>query len=629
VTINGYNSIANNGMLYEPASTFHFSDTLSKSVGRHSIKVGAQADHYSIDNYQPNGVVGSFTFNGKQTGNPFADFLFGTMANSSVQVQNAFVSSRAWSYSFFFQDDFKLTSKLTLNLGLRYQYDQSFHETHHGDAYFNPFTAQWEQFGVNGTPDTTLDPSKLQFEPRIGLAWNPIGGFVLRAGYGIMHPGFVGHGRAGDGQPGPNLLATSTLTAGTQWDSPLPGVVSPSPSAITAPIPVNTNVAFQSWAPRKQTPAYTQLWNLTIEKQFGSKTVAQIGYVGSKGTHLPINYAYNICQQTPASTALEPNPFNFVGPASSPYCPVAAAAVNAGAGFDAVYCCLTINPGWWGLSSSIYHSLQAQFDHRFSHGFSMLANFTWSKLIDDSSSDWGGFWSLDVLGQDFYNRKAERSVSAGDVPERFTIAPIVELPFGPGKKWLNSGVGSEVLGGWRVATIYTISAGTPFGITDNAYGFCNGAGVLEDRPMMIGNPASISGSRRSPSLWFNNQAFDFSGTCAGPGLVSLTPSPDTSKAFGNAPRFFSKVRNPGVDNLDFSLQKDFKIPVGEQTRFTFSADFFNLPNHAQFAEPDADPTTGYHPADPSMGKRGTGFGTIGSTSSLPNRIIQLGLHLYF
>jgi len=629
VTIDGYSSIANGGMLYEPASTFHFSDTLSKSVGRHSIKMGGQADHYSIDNYQPNGVVGSFSFHGKETGNPFADFLFGSMAKSSVQVQNAFVSSRAWSYSFFFQDDFKLTSKVTLNLGLRYQYDQSFHETHHGDAFFNPFTAQWEQFGVNGTPDTTLDPSKLQFEPRIGLAWNPVGGFVVRAGYGIMHPGFVGHGRAGDGQPGPNLLATSTFTAGTHWDSPLPGVVSPNPSAITAPILVNTNVSFQSWAPRKQTPASTQLWNLTIEKQFGSKTVAQIGYVGSKGTHLPINYAYNICQQTPASTAQEPNPFDFVGPTSSPYCPAAAAAVNAGAGFTAVYCCLTINPGWWGLSSSIYHSLQAQFDHRFSHGFSMLANFTWSKLIDDSSSDWGGFWSLDVLGQDFYNRKAERSVSAGDIPERFTLAPIVELPFGPGKKWLDRGIGSQVFGGWRVTAIYTISAGTPLGITDNSYGFCNGAGVLEDRPMMIGKPASISGSRRSPNLWFNNQAFDFSGTCPGANLVDSTGPYDVTKAFGNAPRFFSNVRNPGVDNLDFSAQKDFKIPVGEQTRLTFSADFFNLPNHAQFAEPNADPTTGYHPADSSMGQRGTGFGTIGSTSSLPNRIIQLGLHLYF
>lgn len=202
----------------------------------------------------------------------------------------------------------------------------------------------------------------------------------------------------------------------------------------------------------------------------------------------------------------------------------------------------------------------------------------------------------------------------------FILAPIVELPFGPGKPWLNNGVGGVILGGWRVSAIYTISAGTPFGITDNSYGFCNGAGVLEDRPMLIGNPGSISGSRRSPNLWFNNQAFDFAGTCPGSGLVNSTGSGEVTKAFGDAPRFFSGVSNPGVDNLDFSLQKDFKIPVGEQTRIVFSADFFNLPNHAQFAEPNGDPTTGYHPADPSAGQRGTGFGTIGSTSSLPNRL---------
>lgn len=131
-------------MLYEPAFTLHFGETLTKVVGRHSIKTGFQADHYSIDNYQPNGVVGSFSFNGKQTGNPFADFLFGTMANSSVQVQNAFVSSRAWSYSFFFQDDFKITPKVTLNLGLRYQYD---HEIHRGDAFFDPLRGSLQREG--------------------------------------------------------------------------------------------------------------------------------------------------------------------------------------------------------------------------------------------------------------------------------------------------------------------------------------------------------------------------------------------------------------------------------------------------------------------------------------------------
>ncbi len=620
VSIHGYANISNGGMLYEPASTIHFGDVVSKLMGRHGLKAGAQFDHYSIDNYQPNQVDGQFNFDGSQSGNPFADFLFGSMANGSgVQVQNAFVSSRAWSYSFFVQDDFKLHPTLTLNLGLRWQYDQSFHETHHGDAFFNPFTGNWEQFGVRGRPDTTLDPSKKQFEPRIGFAWNPRGGFVVRGGYGIMHPGYVGHGRAGDGQPGPNLLAPTPLSAGTNWGS-LPTITSPDPSAITAPIPVNGNVSFSSWAPRKQYPTYTQLWNFTVEKQFGVGTVAQVGYVGSHGTHLPINYAYNICQQTPQSTATLG--FNAT---TSPYCSASAAA-EVNNLFN-----LVVTPGWWGLSSSVYHSLQAQFDHRFSHGFSLLSNFTWSKLIDDSSSDWGGFWSLDVLGQDLYNRKSERSVSAGDIPARFTVAPIVELPFGPGKKWLSNGVASQVVGGWRVSGIYTLSVGTPFGITDNNYGYCNAAHTLSNRPNIIGNPLP-SGFHQSTQLWFDNQAFDFSGTCPGAGLVSIPAGSccDVTKAFGNAPRYFSNIRNPGVNNLDLSLQKDFRIPVGEQTRITFSADFFNLPNHPEFSEPNSDPSQGFFLGNAATNYRNSGFGTIGSTAqSLPNRVIQLGLHLYF
>jgi Carboxypeptidase regulatory-like domain/TonB dependent receptor len=599
VSITGYNGISNAGMLYEPASTLQFSDVVSKLLGRNGIKTGGEFRHYSIDNYQPNSVVGQFAFTGSQTGNGFADFLFGAMNTGNVQVQNTFVSSRAWSYSFFVQDDLKLTSRLTLNLGLRWQYDQSFHETHHGDAFFNPYTAQWEQFGVNA-PDTTFDPWRKEFGPRVGFAWNVRHGFVVRGGYGIMYPGSVGHGRAGDGQPGPNLLASTTFPAGTNWSS-LPTVTSPDPSAITAPLPVNGNVSFSSWAPRKQTPTYVQLWNFTLEKEIGNNTIAQVGYVGSHGTHLPINYAYNICQQSPESTALL-----GYSATTSPYCSPLAAQ-------QAGIWNLVVTPGWWGLSSSIYHSLQAKVDHRFSHGFSLLANFTWSKLIDDSSSDWGGFWSLDVLGQDFYNRRAERSVSAGDIPARLTIAPIVELPFGSGKRWVNHGLGSQVLGGWRMSAIYTVSAGSPFGITDNSYGYCNAAHVLSDRPNMIGDPLP-SGFHQTPQHWFDVSAFDFSGTCPASNLVGY-PGSDTTKAFGDAPRYFSKIRNPGVNNLDFSVQKDFKVPAGEQTRLTFSGDFFNLPNHPQFAEPNADPTVG-------------NFGQI-SRTALNNRTIQLGLHLYF
>jgi hypothetical protein len=369
---------------------------------------------------------------------------------------------------------------------------------------------------------------------------------------------------------------------------------------------VTGNVSFSSWAPREQTPPHYHLWNLTVEKQLGSVSVAQLSYVGNRGRNLPINYAYNICQQTPETTAQ----FGYAA-ATSPYCPAAAAKVLAAGGslYD-----LVITPGYWGLASSDYHSLQAKFERRFSRGVSLLANFTWSKLLDDSSSDWGGFWSLDVLGQDFYNLAAERSVSAGDVPRRLTIASIVELPFGPGHRWVSDGVASQIVGGWRATGVYTLSSGSPFGITDNSYGYCNAAHTLSNRPTLIGDPLP-SGFNQTLSAWFDRAAFDFSGTCPAPGLQTPTGPGDPKKAFGNAPRYFSNVRNPGVNNLDLSFQKDFSVAGGDGRRLQFRADFFNLLNHPQFAEPISDPGN-------------ASFGRITRTA-ISNRVVQLGLHLFF
>ena len=604
VSITGFSGFGGGSPFYEPANTLHLSDTFTSLLGRHSVKLGSEARRVAIDNYQPNAPQGSFSFRGTETGHPFADFLFGVMNTGSVNLQNAMVQTRAWSYSLFVQDDFKMTPTLTLNLGLRWQYDQSVREKNNALAFFNPFTAVWEQFGVNAPP-TPFDPSKKQFAPRVGVAWSATPTLVIRGGYGITYPGWVGHGRAGDGEVSPNVLANTAFSRGTNWGN-LPPIRNPDPSAIAAPIPVAGTVSFVYWAPRKQAPPRFHLWNFTVEKQLGPNTAAQVGYVGSAGRHLPINSGYNICQQTPETTAQFGN-----AATTSPYCPLAAEKVLAGGGslYD-----LVVNPGFWGLSRSNYHSLQAKFERRFSKGMSLLANFTWSRLMDDSSSDWSRFWSLDVLGQDFYNRDAEYAVSAGDIPLRLTVAPIVELPFGPGHRWLNRGVASHVLGGWRAAAVYSVSSGSPFGITDTSYGYCNAAHTLTNRPNMIGDPLP-AGFNQTVGRWFDTSAFDFSGTCPAENLVVTTFPGDPTKAFGNAPRYFSNIRNPGVNNVDLSLQKDFGLPGGDQRRLRIRADFFNLFNHPQFGEPVSDPTD-------------ANFGRILRTS-VNNRTVQLGLHVYF
>ena len=239
VSITGFSgfghSLGGGSPFYEPANTLHISDTFTSLLGRHSVKLGSEARRVAIDNYQPNAPQGRFSFRGTETGHPFADFLFGVMNTGSVNLQNAMVQTRAWSYSLFVQDDFKMTPTLTLNLGLRWQYDQSVREKNNALAFFNPFTAVWEQFGVNAPP-TPFDPSKKQFAPRVGLAWSATPTLVIRGGYGTTYPGWVGHGRAGDGEVSPNVLANTAFSRGTNWGN-LPPIRNPDPSAIAAPIP--------------------------------------------------------------------------------------------------------------------------------------------------------------------------------------------------------------------------------------------------------------------------------------------------------------------------------------------------------------------------------------------------------
>jgi hypothetical protein len=205
-------------------------------------------------------------------------------------------------------------------------------------------------------------------------------------------------------------------------------------------------------------------------------------------------------------------------------------------------------------------------------------------------------------------------VSAGDVPLRLVVAPIYELPAGPGKAVLKEGIASHVLGGWRVSGIFTLSSGEPIGVNDYGYNYCNPARMITVRPMMIGSPLP-SGFQQTIGSWFNTGAFDWSGTCVySSNLVQTAGSANPAYAFGNAPRFFSNVRAPRLNNIDFSLQKEFKLPFGEQSRLRICADGFNILNHTLFGYPVV--TTNAN------------FGRITSTR-VPARIWQLGLHLYF
>jgi len=602
ISIGGFSGIGGgSAMLAEPSGQMQFADNITKVLGRHTLKIGGEIRRATIDNIQPNQLTGSFSFNGSGTGNPFADFLIGYLNNSSVQVQTDYLKVRGWADALFVQDDFKLSRRLTLNLGLRWQYEPSWTSPLHQLANFNPYTMKWEQNGINA-PEGAIDTHWKEFAPRIGFAWNPRGGFVVRGGYGITYPGYFGHGRAGDAAGSPNVLSKTTIPAGT-YINKLPPFNLPQ---VDKPLAAWQG-SYAFYTPRKQDPTYVQQWNLTLEQQVARDSVVQLAYTGSRGVHLPIQYNYNVCQQSAQN--VRQYGFNAVE-MDTPYCaPGIVSALGGGLWSTYVY------PGWWGISNSIYHALQAKVEKRYSNGLSLLSTFTWSKLIDDSSSDWSGFGSLDSPGTDFYNLKNERSVSAGDIPLRLVVAPVYELPAGPGKRWFKEGVASQALGGWRVSGIYTISSGDPVGVSDYGYNYCNAARMITVRPTMIGNPLP-PGFRQSINGWFNTDAFDWSGTCVYSSNLKQVLDPKGSSpafAYGNAPRFLANVRGPIVSNLNFSLQKEFRLPR-ERGRLRFRAEGFNLFNHTQFNSPVAISNAN--------------FGKITSTR-LPARILQLALHLYF
>ncbi|MGD0479698.1 MAG: TonB-dependent receptor [Terracidiphilus sp.] len=613
VGITGFSGLGAGGnMLIEPAGYNEFLDSVTLVRRAHSFKFGGEIRHAAINNIQPNQLDGSFDFNGNGTGNAFGDFLIGYLYKSTVQVQTNYLQVHSWADALYAQDDWKISKNLTFNLGVRWQFDPSWTSPNKELASFDPYNLTWIQNGVNGAPAGSIETHWKEFAPRLGFAWTPRKDLVVRGGYGMTYPGVLGHGRGGDGNVSPNLLAQTQINPGT-YISALPTIGLPAATG-AAPLADYQGEYFY-YTPNHQAASYSEMWNFAIEKQFGPKSALTVAYSGSHGVHLPVNYAYNLCQQSAANIAQYGTAIEG-GTIDSPYCaPGNINALGGPYGFydDYVY------PGWWGLSSSVYHGLQTTFDRRYSNGFALLTTFTWSKLLDDASSDWSGFGSLDVYGQDFYHRAAERSVSAGDIPLRFLITPIYTLPFGPGHKLLNHGVAGQTLGGWRASGIYSLTKGDPVGINDGGYLYCNPAMTVATRPVQIGNPeAGFKRGVGSSGTWFNTNAFDWKGTCAYYSNLYDSGNPysgNPAYSFGNTPRYSSVIRAPDVDNLDASLQKELSLPhFGEQGRLRIQLDAFNALNHPEFSPP--------------VGTASAQFGQVLSTRN-GGRVVQLGAHLTF
>lgn len=573
----------------EIQNTYVLSDNVTWVRGNHTLKFGTEIRREEFTIFQPASPRGNENFGTSLTDNPanpgtggsgLASFLLGLSDGGSINNLHNVDYFRPL-YSFYAQDDWKVTPKLTLNLGLRYELFTTVKERHDEQGTFdlrdpnNPTiivpkgqTLQLtptlaSQITVSPTGSRGLIPvDKNNFAPRVGFAYQVTPGTVLRGGYGVFYggqengpysnpsPGFNPpffvtqsfNSPCGAASANPALYVANPTANNPNLDCAVPGLSNatggiPGSAGISVGFPAdslvdpNTPLLF-SLDPGLVTP-YMQQWNFGIEHQLGKDAVLQITYAGSKGTKLFTFYNGN--QADPSSDPSAP---------FAPRRPVP--LIDTGINF------------FKSDGGSKYNSLQSRLEKRFTRGFSVLVTYTYSHAEDNASNANLGSQNNDGFRW-FKHPEWEKGNASFDVRHRFIASYIYELPFGSGKSLLGSANGAlqQVVGGWQVAGITTISSGNWFTPTDSNGSFANSDGL--QMPDVIANP---NGKHCLPGMFFNTCAF-------------VNPQ---QGSFGDAGR--NSIRGPGFQIWDFSVFKTFN--VSERTHLEFRSEFFNIANHTNF-----------------------------------------------
>lgn len=586
--------------------TFSEYGNVTKVIGAHTLKFGAdwfynrwtQRQQPASNNYSfssdftqgPNPVAAS-----ANSGVGFASFLFGTGDSGSIQSSSPgeFVSYH--SYGGYVQDDWKVTPKLTLNLGLRYDFNEPWTEKYNRINSWNgnavtqvnglTLVGGLDFPGVNGLPRQQFNNDRTNFAPRFGFAYSPDSKTVVRGGFGIFYGPINGAAFAG------NMSPYTGFSASTSWISTVNGVTPVNP--LSNPFPDGFERASGSSAgllselgqsletiDRNRLTLYSEQWNFGIERTLPGSFLLTVAYAGSHGVHLysPLNYDQLPDQYLAMGNALlnlVPNPYYGLITTG----PLSAATIQEGQLLRPYPQFQEVTAETSSYGNSIYHSLQVKAERRFSHGFGMLLSYTFSKLIDDvlPSDTYEGFpgetFSAGAI-QDAYNRRADRAVASFDTPNYLAINGNWELPFGRGKAFLDHGGWTNaILGGWQLNGIFNVHSGPPLGLTTEtntlynygAYGWASNV----QRPNYDGGPIYTSGSVSSRvNDYFYTSSFTL-------------PAPFT---YGNTGRLLPYLRGPGAVQLDMSLFKE--IPIRERLHMQFRAEVFNILNHPQFDAPD-------------------------------------------
>ncbi len=592
---------------YEPTiegqDVFQIRDSLTWVKGRHSLKFGVELKPIvDIAYTEPVEPMGSFGFNGNATRDPnnlsntglgTADFLLGLAYDQS---ENTAIDSivrdyfRQPGYFTYVQDDFKVTRKLTLNMGLRYEYVAHATERNNAMANFIESTDTLQIVAGNNTPmPSTFYPqievtrnappnlvpnNKHEFAPRIGFAYSLFPRTVIRGGYGIFFSSYES-GPLSIPNPGnnPPWYVQSSFDA--------PSVVTPNPivSKLSQGFPANALSAPTSFSlfslDLHFTNPYVQQFNFGIERELGWNSVLDVAYGGSTGVRL-----YEFRHENEATPTADPTiPID-----SRRQLPFISGTI----------------PFWCSCDASTYHSLQVKLEKRLSNGLSFLGGYTFSKALDEQSSA-----SLNFLapapqsdpGGNFRDSRypgEEKGLADFNVPSRFVFSMSYAIPYGHGRAFgtKSNALIDALAGGWELQTITSLQSGSPRTVVANI-GDSNSDG--ENRPdAVVGVP--VKGSPEGPNNWLNPAAFQN----AVPGT------------FGNAGR--NTIPTQGVTQVDFSLFKVFNLR--ERAKLQFRGEFYNLINHPNYQVWSLDTTWGL-----------SSFGEY--SAAMPAREIQLALKLIF
>jgi Carboxypeptidase regulatory-like domain/TonB dependent receptor len=582
VQISGYTDIGDpiTGPRDTYENAFDYSGSLSWVHGRHELKFGGGYQHLQINALQGIAANGFFVFAPAPiVPNAFASFLFGQPVVFLQGRGNFERGIRGNSLNGYAQDTYKVTQRLTLNLGLRYELPFPYTEIHNRQTLWVPGrqskvmpNAPEDLLfpGDPGVPAGLIPTFKKGFAPRIGFAWDPTGSskWLVTSAYGIFYEPYY----TGQGGPlqspisAPPFLQTAQISIPTFGD-PFGPAGPPPPGAFATPL---TNLTV---APNLPLP-YTQDWHFNVQRSFGSDLLFEVGYVGTKGTKLP--------------RFIEGNPAIYIPGVDADGNPISTSS-NADQRRIHSGCTLADSPGSCvysstglieGIANSSYNALEASLKKRFSHGISFLASYTYSHSIDDASSfNMTGSAAKPVAGendlpQNPFDPAAERGRSLFDSRHRLVLSYQWSLPF-----WRQPhGWYQQVFGNWQVNGIATIMSGTPFTVFDSTDFSVQGSapeisGFFSNRPNVVAGQNPNDGPK-SPNDWLNASAFQ---------QVIQNPNSPVQQ-FGTAGR--NIAQGPGYVDWDFSAFKNIRI--AESKDLQFRAEFFNILNHTNFRLPDSD-----------------------------------------